>query len=148
MKNLTVKKLNSNELVEFKALIHLFNRVFEEDANQIAHDDQLKKLLMKPEFMVFVAMTEDKIIGGFTAYELHSYYKDHSEAYLYDIAVDSAYQNQGTGKDLIHALKTYCASHNIKTVFVEAHEEDSGSLEFYKRTGASDEKVVHFNYHM
>ena len=50
------------------------------------------------------------------------------------------------GKKLIETLAEYCKQNNIKTMFVEAHEEDKHAIEFYHSAKGKAEKVVHFNF--
>jgi aminoglycoside 3-N-acetyltransferase I len=79
---------------------------------------------------------------------LPSYYGNYSEVYIYDIAVSKEYQRNGLGIMLIDSLKRFCAANNIKTIFVEAEEKDKHAVNFYHRTKAIAEKVVHFNYEL
>ncbi|MEM7483939.1 MAG: GNAT family N-acetyltransferase [Bacteroidota bacterium] len=137
-------RLSSMDLSLFKKLITLLNEVFEE-YNTIASDAHLQKLIARPEFYAVVAISNDLIIGGLTAYELQNYYTDKSELYLYDIAVRSKFQNKGVGKQLIQHLKELSSKNNISTIFVDAHSEDKQAVTFYESVFGVSEKVDHFN---
>src|SRR5215510_8350435 len=104
-----IKQLAINDLPLFKALIHLFNLVFEEEVTNIGIDENLSRLLGEARFIVMVALHENAVIGGLTAYELPLYYSQHAEIFVYDLAVDTEYQRKGIGKRLIQTLKEYCA---------------------------------------
>ena len=145
-KRLQVRKLTQEDVSAFHSLVHLFNMVFEEDENAIGTEKNLLKLLGNSYFVAMAGFYENEIAGGLTAYELPMYYSDHSEIFLYDLAVRAEYQRMGIGKRLIHALKEYCVKNGINEFFVLAHEEDEHAVEFYRSTGGKSEKVVNFLY--
>lgn len=141
-----IKQLAKEDLPLFKSLINLFNAVFEEEDPAIGNDAHLLKLLTGNSFVVMAAISENEVAAGLTAYELPMVYSDHSEIFLYDLAVKPEYQRMGIGKSLIQTLKEYCIQNGIKEFFVMAHEEDEHAIEFYKSTGGKSEKVVNFLY--
>jgi aminoglycoside 3-N-acetyltransferase I len=146
MKPFEVRQLIQGDLPLFKSLINMFNEVFEEEEPTVGSDAHLLKLLANNGFVAIATITENNVIGGLTAYELPMVYSDHSEIFLYDMAVKPEYQRMGIGRNLIQALKEYCIKNDIKEFFVMAHEEDEHAIEFYKSTGGKSEKVVNFLY--
>jgi aminoglycoside 3-N-acetyltransferase I len=145
-KPIEIKRLNESELRSFKSLIDLFNIVFEEDRSNIGNDANLSGLLGNAQFIVMAALAEQEVIGGLTAYELPLYYADHSEVFVYDLAVKPEYQRMGIGKELIRSLKADCSRKGVREFFVLAHEEDEHAIEFYHSTGGKSERVVNFLY--
>ena len=143
-----LKKLDAHCLSEFKELLRVFSDVFQTPPEEVADDNHLNKLLARTDFICIAVIADNKVAGGLTAYEMPSYQGNYSEVYLYDIAVKQEYQRKGFGNLLIRSLKDYCKTHNIKTIFVEAHEEDTDAVNFYHTTKASAEKVIHFNYYL
>lgn len=141
-----IKRLTEPELSTFKLLIDLFNNVFEEDRSHLGSDINLSKLLGHKHFIAIVALSENEVLGGLTAYELPMYYSDSSEIFLYDLAVQSEYQRLGIGKGLLQGLKEYCRENEIKEFFVMAHEDDKHAIEFYRATGGKSEQVINFLY--
>ncbi|MGY6647578.1 GNAT family N-acetyltransferase [Wenyingzhuangia sp. IMCC45574] len=137
--------MQKNDTEPFIELVKLMNEVFEEP-NKVATERHLKKLLNKTDFYAFVAIKENKVVGGLTAYELEKYNTDKSELYIYDIAVKVEFQNQGVGKKLINHLKDYSKNNGIETIFVEAHSGDEQAVKFYESTFGKSEKVAHFNF--
>jgi aminoglycoside 3-N-acetyltransferase I len=146
VEKLEVRKLAQADLAAFNLLIHLFNEVFEEDESAISSETNLLKLLSNNAFIAMAAFYENEIVGGLTAYELPMYYSEHSEIFLYDLAVKPDYQRIGIGKRLLHQLKEYCVEHRIMEFFVLAHEEDKHAIEFYRSTGGKRENVANFLY--
>ncbi|TXN37642.1 GNAT family N-acetyltransferase [Flagellimonas hymeniacidonis] len=138
-----VLRLNENKLELLIKLVNLFNEVFSEYYT-VASKKHLKRLLQKPEFYAIVAVKNDAIIGGFTAYEFQKYYTDKSELYIYDIAVKKAFQNQSVGKKLINYLKNN--SPGVETIFVDAHSEDIQAVKFYESVFGPSEKVDHYTF--
>ena len=145
-KKLEVRKLTPEDVSAFCSLVHLFNTVFEEDETTIGTEANLLKLLSNDHFVAMAAFYESEIAGGLTAYELPMYHSDHSEIFLYDLAVKPEFQRIGVGKRLIQNLKEYCVNNGINEFFVLAHEEDEHALEFYRSTGGKSEKIINFVY--
>jgi aminoglycoside 3-N-acetyltransferase I len=141
-----IKQLTKEDLSTFNSLIKLFNLVFEEENPTIGSEANSLRLLDDNRFIAIVALTENEVVGGLTAYEFPKYYSDSSEIFLYDLAVKPGYQRMGIGKKLLQNLKEYCIENGIREFFVMAHEEDKHAIEFYHTTGGKSEKVVNFIY--
>ena len=141
-----IKKLGTKDLEKFLALIRLFEQVFEMKDFKLPDEKHLKQLLDKDDFFVFVALADQTVIGGLTAYSLQQYYSEKPLVYLYDLAIGAEFQRQGIGKELIATLQKYSNEIGTEEIFVQAHEEDKHALDFYHSTGATAEKVVQFYY--
>jgi aminoglycoside 3-N-acetyltransferase I len=131
-------KLNSGQVKEFTALLQIFKEVFESE-EILSDKDYLAGLLNKPDFLVFVAMENEKVIGGLTVYVLHSYQVARPMAYIYDVGVATAFQRQGIGKSLLAYVCNYCKDHAYEDVFVQAEAEDAQAVNFYRQTDFTDE---------
>lgn len=140
----TIKR--SSHVSSFKNLILLFQKIFEEPVAKLPDDKYLRRVLAKPEFLVFTAEVNGEVIGGLTAYLLDKYYYEGSEIFIYDLAVKKDYQRKGIGKRLIAAVQEYGRSVGVRDIFVAAAREDHQALDFYRATGGLEEEVVHFNY--
>jgi len=141
-----IKKLGNEDIEQFKELIRVFENVFEMENFTMVPDSHLQQLLQKKEFMVFIALSENQVVGGLTAYTLQQYYSTSSLVYVYDLAVKNELQRKGIGKKLMQAITAYCKKNGIREVFVQADAADDYALDFYRSTGARAEKVVHFTY--
>lgn len=144
--NTTIKQLAADDLNEFSQMLRLFGEVFEMTDFKMPAKKHLKKLLHSKNFIAFIAIDDNVVVGGITAHILPSYYSESSEVYIYDLAVKTNFRRKGIGKNLLLALTAYCRENNYKAFFVQADEADSHALEFYSATGGLPEKVVHFNY--
>ena len=144
--HLVYRKLELDDLPSLKALIHLYKEVFEMESFTLPGDSYLRTLLQREGLMFFVAMLEEKVIGGLTAHVLPSVYFASAEIYIYDLAVKTTYQRKGIGKNLIASLSEYCKERGYREIFVQADLEDQHALDFYKETGGKAERVVHYVY--
>jgi ribosomal protein S18 acetylase RimI-like enzyme len=139
-------KLSHKDIDKFAALICLFEEVFEMTDLTIPQEKHLQQLLAKEDFFVFVAVADSKVVGGLTAYSLQQYYSVLPLIFIYDLAVKTAIQRQGVGKLLISNLTNYCKDNGYEEMFVLADEVDDHAIEFYRSTGATEGRVVNFNY--
>jgi len=144
---LEIKKLDDKNIDEFINLIRVFEDVFEMKNFSMPDTKHLLHILQKKDFMVFVAVKENQLIGGLTAYTLEQYYSKKPLAYIYDLAVLTKYQRQGIGKKLIAAINNYCATQGYEEVFVQADKVDDYAIDFYRKTSiTAEEDVIHFYY--
>ncbi len=142
-----IKVLSKDDLVSFRELITLFQEVFDHSDDDLPTNGYLTELLLKSDFVVLVAIYDQQIVGGLTAYEIRKYHKEATELFIYDIAVKREFQRKGIGKALLSKLKSLSSERGIDEMFVAAHADDVQALQFYKGTGGEQEKVVHFNYY-
>lgn len=141
-----IKKLNSDGLADFKSLIEIFKEVFEND-EPIANDEQLEKLLTNPDFLVFVVLLNNEVVGGLTIYVLHRYYGTKPIAYIYDVGISPDFQGQGMGKALISEVCNFCKKNNFEYAYVEAESDDIDAVSFYRKTEFTTEmNAIHFTY--
>nr|5U08_A Chain A, aminoglycoside acetyltransferase meta-AAC0020 [uncultured bacterium]5U08_B Chain B, aminoglycoside acetyltransferase meta-AAC0020 [uncultured bacterium]5U08_C Chain C, aminoglycoside acetyltransferase meta-AAC0020 [uncultured bacterium]5U08_D Chain D, aminoglycoside acetyltransferase meta-AAC0020 [uncultured bacterium] len=144
---LKIERLAENDLPKFIQLIRLFEAVFEMKNFSIPDSEHLQKLLNQNNFYVFVALLENKIVGGLTSYVLEQYYSEKPLAYIYDLAVDTNWQRQGIGKKLITATNQFYTEKGFEEVFVQADKVDDYALDFARSTKpTAEEQVVHFYY--
>jgi aminoglycoside 3-N-acetyltransferase I len=141
-----IKKLEGNAISEFRELVEIFKDVFERE-DQIPVNEHLSALLSNPDFIVFVALNDGKIVGGLTIYVLHSYYSPKPSAYIYDVGITPAFQRRGFGKALIAEVCKYCKQNNFNDLYVEAESEDFDAINFYSNTKFSNQlHAVHYTY--
>ena len=141
-----IRKLGSEDIAQFKELVHLFEQVFRMKNFVIPGDDHLKDVLSNDGFIAFVALLSNQVVGGLTAYCLQQYYSKRPLVYIYDLAVSDQFQRRGIGRELIEGITNHCRENGMEEVFVQADKEDVHALEFYRSTGGLPEDVVHFSY--
>lgn len=144
--SIEIKRLTESDALFFAELVRLFCAVFETPHALFPDTSYLKSLLQKPDFVAYVILHDNELVGGLTGYELSKYYTEESELFIYDIAIKPAFQRNGFGRQLLSTLVQHCRRHNIGELFVAAHADDADALSFYKATGGRAEEVVHFNY--
>jgi len=141
-----IKKLSVSNAKDFASLIQIFNEVFENE-NRIPNQKYLKSLLANPDFLVFVYIKDNQVVGGLTVYVLQQYFSQKPQAYIYDVGVNPEYQRQGIGKSLILAVCNYCQENGFENAYVEAESQDIEAIKFYKSTPYSSVlKAVHYTY--
>jgi aminoglycoside 3-N-acetyltransferase I len=144
---ITIKRLGATDLDDFLDLLGVFEDVFEWENFTVPETEHLQKLLNSANFLAFVAISDQKVTGGLTAYVLDRYDTVKPSAYIYDLAVIPDHQRHGIGKTLIAALNGYCEQNGFSEAFVQADSEDIHAVNFYRTTPISHElKAIHFTY--
>jgi aminoglycoside 3-N-acetyltransferase I len=144
MKNIVIRQLEPQDIDVFLELLAVFVQVFEHDDLTLPDEIHLARILAKPDLHIFVALSEERVIGGLTAYTLEQYYSTQPLAYIYDLAVLEEFQRQGVGKSIIAAFRQYCQKQGYEEIFVEAEKEDTQAVNFYRATQAQEMEVAHF----
>lgn len=144
--NVEIRRLMPGDVNQFIELIHLFRDVLETDMVAKVRSEHLQHLLARQDFMVVVARFVNQVVGGLTAYVLPQYHSEKPVVYLYDIAVSATYQGQGIGTKLLTQLMQYCRSLGVEELFVQANQEDTQAIDFYRATGGVARQVIHFEY--
>ncbi len=146
--DITIEKLNPSDINKFTDLIRVFEDVFEMKNFKMPGEIYLQQLLQKEDFFVFVALLNNKVVGGLTSYIMHQYYSASPWVYIFDLAVKRELQYHGIGKMLIAGNNRYSKSIGAEEVMVQAEEADDHAIKFYHSTGATSEKVIHFEYQL
>ncbi len=144
-----LKLLSTEDIDLFTELLHVFEEVFELEKTPLPSQDHLQKVMKFPGFFSMVAVTNDKVIGGLTAYTFEQYHSTQPIAYIYDLAVLAKYQRKGIGGALIESFNKHCKTLGYQEVFVQADREEMHAVEFYRNTPITEEEdVAHFYYRL
>ena len=128
-----------------RQLFVIMTEVFGEECAQLS-DNYLDHLLSRVDFWAIAALVGDEIIGGITGHTLPMTRSESSEVFIYDIAVQAAYQRQGVGRQLVSALRESAAIAGIQDVFVPADNDDIHALDFYRALGGVAAPVTFFTF--
>ncbi|MEO9571412.1 MAG: GNAT family N-acetyltransferase [Polaribacter sp.] len=124
--------------------------VFEKEPNAVeitVEDLLIDGFSENPQFKIFVAEQQNKIIGIALFYERYSTWKGKT-IHLEDLIVTKQKQKIGAGKALYTAVLKYAFDNNYKRVAWEVIDWNTNAVEFYKSTGATylnDWSVVQMN---
>jgi aminoglycoside 3-N-acetyltransferase I len=128
------KLLDAGNTKAFEDLLYIFEEAFEMDDRLIPGEGYLEALLGKKDFLVFVAIQNNTVVGGLTVYLLQPYFSTRPVAFIYDIAVQKSQQRKGTGSRLLEAVLEFCRTNGYEEAFVEADTADNHAVDFYRKT--------------
>jgi aminoglycoside 3-N-acetyltransferase I len=143
----TYSRLSSEQAHRLKELLGLFGEAFGEvDTYQgaVPRDEYLRSLLGSPQFIALVAVADDKVIGGLTAYVLEKFEQERREIYIYDLAVQARHRRKGIATRLIHELKNIARQRDAYVIFVQADKVDDAAIRLYESLGHKED-VFHFD---
>lgn len=130
---------DNNHLIALtRALLVLIGEVFENEHVDLT-DAYIQALLERRDLWIVAALRADNTpIGGLIAHRLPMTRGMFDELFIYDIAVDPAYQRQGIGRQLMTYTQDEAAKMGIKSMFVFADMEDDHALDFYRALGGEE----------
>ena len=145
----TIQKLAAGDTDLSKELFYFFQTDDGVAEPIVPSDKYVNDLLVRDDFHVIVALQNDALIGGLTAYELEMYKEEINEMFLYEIAVKPGYRELGIAKALIGFLKTIGLAKGIKEMYVGTTSNNTAAMKLYKSTGGDAEAdVVWFVYQL
>jgi aminoglycoside 3-N-acetyltransferase I len=144
-----IQKLAPGDIDLAKQLFWFFQTDDGIAAPIIPTDKYINTLLLRDDFHVVVALQNDALIGGLTAYELDMYKAEIKEMFLYEIAVEPRHREKGVAKALIGFLKIIAVAKGMKEMYVGTTNNNHAAMKLYKSTGGQAEAdVVWFVYQL
>ncbi|MEM1090480.1 MAG: AAC(3)-I family aminoglycoside N-acetyltransferase [Pseudomonadota bacterium] len=140
-------RLNAEDVPLLRELASLFSEAFEDPETYLAEkpsDAYLGDLLSSREFIAVVALADDVVVGGLTAYELRKFERQRSEIYIYDLAVQKSHRRRGVARALIGALSPIAVERGAWVAFVQADAGDAPAIALYSSLGERED-VHHFD---
>ena len=142
---MTIVRLGPGSNDRAQALFRLMAEVFEDPRGTLG-ERYVERLLSRADFWALAALENDEVVGGLTAHALPMTTSESSELFIYDVAVGSAHQRQGIGRQLFAALREQAAAEGIDVLFVPADNEDVHALDFYRAIGGAPAPVTLFSF--
>ena len=142
-----VHRLTANNTELFYSMLRLFGREFCEEDTYGANQPDLKyveKFLLTQTNVALVAVEKEEVVGALVAYELPKFEQVRSEFYIYDLAVDSNYRQQGIATSLINETRRIAKQQGGWVVMIQADYGDTPAINLYSKLGTREE-VLHFD---
>ncbi len=142
-----IRLLGPDDLAPMRALLAMFSDAFEDPDHYAAHppgDAWLRALLARDTFFALAAWHGGEVVGGLAGYLLPKFEQEHTECYIYDLAVDAAHRRQGVATALIGALQQLAAERGWSVIFVQADLGDDPAIALYTKLGTRAD-VLHFD---
>lgn len=143
----SIRRLAPDDIAPFRALLETFAEAFEDRATYTAaqpDDAYIRALLAGDQFIALVAIEEDAVVAGLTAYELKKFEQARSEVYIYDLAVDAGHRRRGIATALIEHLKPIAKARGAHVIIVQAEQGDEPPIAVYTKLGRRED-VLHFD---
>lgn len=145
---LEIKKLGAEDFGLAKLLFLFFQVDDGIDDPTSASDEYIEKLLLQDDFHVVVALEDEMLIGGLTAYQLRKYKSESAEMFLYEIGVEESHRRKGVGKGLLEYLKKICSEKGISEIFVATEMDNDSAKNLYQATGGEVEAAAIYTFEL
>lgn len=144
----TIKKLKNNDVELAKQLIEEWHT--DDGVQQVIYprEKYLSRMLGKKSFHAYIAMVQEQVVGGLTAYEMDMFDAEESEMFLFEIGVNKEYRQQGIATALIEALKQTCHEKHIRIIFVATSLDNKAAKQLYAATGGNLEIIPWYTYEL
>lgn len=145
--NYTYLHVSAEQVHRLKELLRVFGEAFgdlDTYQNAVPSDEYLRTLLDRSQFIALVAVADDTVVGGLTAYVLEKFEQERREIYIYDLAVQARHRRKGVATRLIHELRDIARQRNAYVIYVQADKVDDAAIRLYESLG-NKEDVFHFD---
>jgi aminoglycoside 3-N-acetyltransferase I len=132
----TYQQLRPEDVPILKRLLQVFGEAFGDMCayqGAVPRDEYLRSLLTRPHFVVLVALSGTKVVGGLAAYVLEKFEQERQEIYIYDLAVQD-----------INELRRTARERGAYVIFVQADTVDDAAIKLYESLGTKED-VFHFD---
>ena len=142
-----LKHLSAVDLALMKELLEVYGNAFGDLDTYTAatpSDEYLQRLLNRRDFITVVALHDEAVVGGLSAYVLEKFERERSEIYIYDLAVDERHRRRGVATALIAELRRIGGAIGAYVIFVQADPGDAPAIALYTSLGTRED-VHHFD---
>lgn len=142
-----VRRLRAEDDIRFAEALDLFALAFDDLEDYCVARPSINyrsRLLSKSNFILLVAIANERTIGALAAYELEKFEQERSEFYIYDLAVSPEWRRQAIATSLISHLQAIAAKHRSGSIFVQADYGDEPAIALYTKLGTRED-VIHFD---
>ena len=102
---------------------------------------RLSGILQHPDYLTFVAETNDEVVGVIGAGVGRYYEKDGWYGRILVIAVGEKYRGAGVGKSLVEEAEQQLKARGIRSIVVNSGSQRSEAHRFYERLGFEETGV-------
>jgi aminoglycoside 3-N-acetyltransferase I len=147
--SIMIRPIAPEDVPSLQNLLVLFGTVFDDLDTYTGKPPSLRylqRLLASDYFIALVALKDDEVVGGITAYELKKFEQERSEIYIYDLAVASTHRREGIATAMIEELKKIAAARGAYVIFVQSDidVEDQAAIALYTKMGKRED-VLQFD---
>jgi ribosomal-protein-alanine N-acetyltransferase len=134
-KNITIEKAKEENAQQIhNVLSKAFSPYFQYYTNEayqatVASSQVFKKRIRNKRTNVLIANYDNKIIGTASIQKKSGY------IYIYSMAVDPAFQNNGVGQYLLDEIIKYAIREKIKKISIESYYPLKNAIYFYESNG-------------
>jgi aminoglycoside 3-N-acetyltransferase I len=143
----SLKRLTTRDLALMKELLAVYGKAFDDVETYTGaqpSDGYLQRLLDRRDFLTIVALQDQQVVGGLSAYVLEKFERERSEIYIYDLAVAEPHRRHGLATALIGELRRIGSAMGAYVIFVQADPGDTPAIALYTKLGVRED-VHHFD---
>lgn len=102
--------------------------------------NQMKKLLINPNYHIFYIAEEEELVVGYVHAELYETLYSEPMLNILALAVNQSYQKKGIGTKLMQRIEQAAIERDLVGVRLNSGETRTGAHKFYESIGYSSDK--------
>ncbi len=152
MKDFIIRRATTNDIPTIRSLLYQVNQIHHEvrpdlfkSAAKKYTDEELEKILCDDQTPVFVAQTNDQVVGY--AFCIHQQYindnnmTDIKTLYIDDLCVDASMRGKHIGRALYEYVVAYAKQCGCYNVTLNVWADNKKALGFYQAIGLHVQKI-------
>jgi GNAT superfamily N-acetyltransferase len=148
MQQITIIRANRTHLKELAVLFDGYRVFYEQESNLEAAENFIAGRVDKDESVIFIAQSEEKLVGFTQLYPLFSSVSMQRSWLLNDLFVDENQRGKGVSKMLINAAKEHAIQTKSKGLTLETDKENLVGNSLYPAIGFTLDKGHNHYYWM
>jgi len=118
----TIRKAEEQDVNELSTLFNLYRVYYKQNSDIITAKEFLTERIQKKESIIFIALSENKIVGFTQIYPLFSSLSMKNTWQLNDLYILEEYRGRGISKQLIDAAKQLAKETNAAGIMLETEK--------------------------
>ncbi len=143
-----IRRLQESDYLLLASAIRLLVPLVSDEPvdNQIIDEPYLKQVLGDKNCYYILCLDDSTPVGYLSAFRFPAVETADFQVYLYDIAVDEQFRQQGLGSRMIEELKRHCGENKVDYIWVGTSLDNEAAQRTFVKTGARKISETYVEY--
>ena len=133
--SLIYERLQEKYIPELGEMFTQYNPGDERDEGYVHDPEQVKKFLVEPQNIAFVAILDDKVIGCIFGYSMTMIDEVAKEFYIYGVDIHPDYHSKGYGTEFMKYVLKWVKENGFRYASVPTGSDNLAACRCYEKAG-------------